>query len=79
MDGDSKEVQNSITMINFQTQQVFEASMYVEDRITVVLSHSKDLFEQSKGLASLQSGLRGEQEKKAKLEEGLVVLEECGC
>lgn len=72
----SKEIHDSLTWIDLQTQQVARASKNVEDNIDTVLKHSEAVFEQSKGIAASQLELQeGQVKMKEKFEEGMAMIQ----
>lgn len=73
----SHEVQDSISSIGHQTQQLVKTSTVAEEQIRDVLMHSKAIFEQSKEIAASQLELQGGQlDMKEKLMSGIDSLQE---
>ncbi|KAF6166977.1 hypothetical protein GIB67_030670, partial [Kingdonia uniflora] len=71
----SNQIQNSVTGIDLQIEQVAQTSKNVGDQIDTVLKYSNDIFEQAKEIAGSQLELKGGQvEMREKLEEGMVML-----
>jgi hypothetical protein len=74
---ESSKVQDTLSSIEMQTDNLAEASKHVGVQINDVLLHSKSIFEQSKEIATAQAELgRGQAEMREKIEAGMARVEE---
>ncbi|CAH9121051.1 unnamed protein product [Cuscuta epithymum] len=72
----SKEIQDSLSVVDLRTQNLEKASKNVEEHVTVVLAHSREIHEHSKSIEASQKELTDEQARmKMNLVEGMEILQ----
>lgn len=71
----TKEVHDSLGLVDTRTQELQQATKKVENHVNRVFNYSKELYEQSKEIAASQMELsQGQVKMKENLEEGMRVL-----
>nr|GMD01942.1 protein GAMETE EXPRESSED 1 [Ipomoea batatas] len=72
----SKEIHDSLSMVDLRTQNLEKASKNVEEHVDLVLAHSKAIQQQSRAIEASQKELTDEQARmKGKLVEGMEILQ----
>lgn len=72
----SKEIHDSLSMVDLRTQNLEKASKNVEEHVGVVLTHSKAIHEQSRAIEASQKELTDEQARmREKLVEGMEIVQ----
>ncbi|CAH9075204.1 unnamed protein product [Cuscuta epithymum] len=72
----SKEIQDSFSVVDLRTQNLEKASKNVEEHVNVVLTHSSEIHEHIKSIAASQKELSDEHAPmKMNLVEGMEILQ----
>ncbi|CAH9147423.1 unnamed protein product [Cuscuta epithymum] len=72
----SKEIQDSLSVVDLRTQNLEKASKNVEEHVSIVLTHSREIHEHSKSIEASQKELTDEQARmKMNLVEGMEILQ----
>lgn len=72
----SKEIHDSLSMVDLRTQNLEKASKNVEEHVGLVLAHSEAIQQQSRAIEASQKELTDEQARmKGKLVEGMEILQ----